>query len=79
MCLIRSYENACSQANVVMDNIPSIVMIMDKDFRIREFNKKAEAVFGVTRVQALKTYLFDYIDTAEVLKRFIRRIFPKFT
>ncbi len=65
MCLIRSYENACSQANVVMDNIPSIVMIMDKDFRIREFNKKAEAVFGVTRVQALKTYLFDYIDTAE--------------
>ncbi len=65
MCLIRSYENARSQANVVMENIPSIVMIVDKDFRIREFNKKAEQVFGTTRSEALKSYLFDYIDTTE--------------
>ena len=65
MCLIRSYENTRSQANVVMENIPSIVMIIDKEFRIKEFNKKAEQVFGTTRKEALKSYLFDFIDTAE--------------
>lgn len=65
MCLVRSYENARSQASVVMDNIPSIVMIVDKNFRIREFNKKAEQVFKTTRQEALRSFLFDYIDITE--------------
>ncbi len=65
MCLIRSYENARSQANVVLENIPSIVLIVDKDFRILEFNKKAEEVFQTPRREAIQGYLFDYIDTTE--------------
>ncbi|MCD8217265.1 MAG: PAS domain-containing protein [Clostridiales bacterium] len=65
MCLIRSYENARSQASVVMENIPSIVLIVDKDFRILEFNKKAEDVFKTPRREAIRGYLFDYIDTTE--------------
>ncbi|MCD8046323.1 MAG: PAS domain-containing protein [Clostridiales bacterium] len=65
MCLIRSYENARSQASVVLENIPSIVLIVDHEFRILEFNKKAEEVFGTPRREAIRNYLFDYIDTAE--------------
>ncbi|MCD8156458.1 MAG: PAS domain-containing protein, partial [Clostridiales bacterium] len=65
MCLIRSYENARSQASVVLENIPSIVLIVDHEFRILEFNKKAEEVFGAPRREAIRNYLFDYIDTAE--------------
>ncbi len=65
MCLIRSYENARSQANVVLENIPSIVLIVDREFRILEFNKKAEEIFQTTRREAIRNYLFDYIDTKE--------------
>lgn len=77
MCLIRSYENARSQASVVLEHIPSIVLIVDKEFRIKEFNKKAEQVFGTTRREALKGYLFDYIDTTE-FEEVYRTHEPKF-
>lgn len=65
MCLIRSYENARSQANVVLDTTPNIIMIFDKEFRIREFNRKAEEVFHTSRRDALRMYLFDFVDTED--------------
>lgn len=65
MCLIRSYENARSQANVVLDVTPNIIMIFDKEFRIKEFNRRAEEVFHTTRREALQMYLFDFVETEE--------------
>ncbi|MCC8029115.1 MAG: PAS domain S-box protein [Lachnospiraceae bacterium] len=65
MCLIRTYENTRSMVNVVINNMPSIVFITDLDFKILEFNRMAEKIFGVTKREAVKTYLFDYIETGE--------------
>lgn len=65
MCLIRAYENTRSQANVVMDYIPSMIIIADSSYRIKEFNKQAEKVFKTSRMQALRSYLFDFIDIEE--------------
>ncbi|MCD7980815.1 MAG: PAS domain-containing protein [Clostridiales bacterium] len=65
MCLIRTYENTKSMAHVVMENMPSIVMIADHNLKILEFNRQAERVFSTNRREARKTYLFDYIETAE--------------
>lgn len=65
MCLVRSYENARSQASVVLQTIPSIIMIVDNELRIKEFNRKAEEVFRTSRRDALSMYLFDFIETAD--------------
>ena len=68
MCLVRSYENARSQANVVMETTPNIIIIFDKDLRIREFNRRAEEVFRVSRQEALRMYLFELIETDDFEK-----------
>jgi iron only hydrogenase large subunit-like protein len=65
MCLIRSYENARSQANVVLESTPNIIFIFDKDYRIKEFNRRAQEVFHTTRMEALRMYLFDFVDPAD--------------
>lgn len=65
MCLIRSYENARSQANVVMETTPNLIFIFDKEMRIREFNRRAEDVFHTSRQDALRMYLFELIDTKD--------------
>ncbi len=63
MCLIRSYENTRSQANVVLEVTPNIIMIFDKELRIREFNKRAEEVFHTSRRDAMQRYLFEFVET----------------
>lgn len=65
MCLIRSYENTRSQANVVLEVTPNIIMIFDKELRIREFNKKAEEVFHTSRRDAMQRYLFEFVETED--------------
>lgn len=65
MCLIRSYENTRSQANVVLEMIPNIILIFDKELRIREFNRKAEEVFRTSRREALQRYLFEFVETED--------------
>lgn len=65
MCLIRSYENARSQANVVLEVTPNIIMIFDKELRIREFNKRAEEVFRTSRRDAMQRYLFEFVETED--------------
>lgn len=65
MCLLRSFERARSRANLVMEMTPNIIMIINKDLRITEFNRKAEEVFKVSRGEALRMYLFDLINPAD--------------
>ncbi len=65
MCLIRSYENARSQASVVLESMPSIVFIFDKEYRIKEFNRKAQEVFHTSRSEAMRMYLFDFVDPGD--------------
>lgn len=71
MCLPHALEQAESMSNVVMDVTPSMIMIIDKDMRIRECNKKAQDMLAVSREEALERYIFEFMedsDIAEVLK-----------
>lgn len=63
MCQLRTYEVMSSKANVVMHSTPNIIIIYDKELRIREYNIRAEECFKVDRIQALQMYLFDFFDT----------------
>lgn len=66
MCLPYALAQAESMSNIVMDVTPSMIMIVDKDMRIRECNKKAMEMLGVSREEALERYIFEFIDDKDI-------------
>lgn len=71
MCLPHALNQAESMSNIVMDATPSMIMIIDKDMRIKECNKKAQEMLGISREEALERYIFEFVDDhdiADVLK-----------
>lgn len=68
MCLPYAVAQAESMSNVVMDVTPSMILIVDKDMRIRECNKKAREMLGVSREEALERYIFEFIDDKDIAK-----------
>ena len=65
MCLPYMKELAQSLSNSILKVTPNVIFVVDEDLRIREFNEQAERVFGITRKEALDTYLYELIDTAD--------------
>ncbi|MEG0720361.1 MAG: [Fe-Fe] hydrogenase large subunit C-terminal domain-containing protein [Lachnospiraceae bacterium] len=71
MCLPYAIAQAESMSNVVLDVTPNLNFIVDRDLRMRECNKKAQAVFGISREEALGRYIFEFVedqDISEVLR-----------
>lgn len=66
MCLPYAVAQAESMSNIVMDVTPSMILIIDKDMRIRECNKKARELLGVSREEALERYIFEFIDDKDI-------------
>lgn len=66
MCLPYALAQAESMSNIVMDVTPSMILIVDKDMRIRECNKKAMEMLGVSREEALERYIFEFIDDRDI-------------
>lgn len=65
MCLLNSYEKAKSLSNLVMENAPNIIFIVDNEMKIIEFNPKAEEYFKLSRSEALTRYLYELMDTKD--------------
>lgn len=65
MCLPHAYEKAHSMANVVMETTPNAIFIIDNDLKIMEFNRMAQKFFGISKEDALKSYLFEIMDTKD--------------
>ena len=53
-------------SNVVMDVTPNMILIVDKELRIRECNKKAQEMLGVSREEALERYIFEFVDVTDI-------------
>lgn len=66
MCLPYAIAKAESMSNVVMDATPNLILIVDKELRICECNKKAQKALGVSREEALESYIFEYIETKDI-------------
>jgi transcriptional regulator with PAS, ATPase and Fis domain len=60
-----SYEKARSMSNLVLTATPNIIMIIDPQLHIREFNSRAEEVFKTSKNAALTMYVFDFIDSTD--------------
>lgn len=65
MCLPHAYEKAHSMANVVMETTPNAIFILDSDLKILEFNRMAQKFFGISKEDALKSYLFEIMETQD--------------
>ncbi len=62
MCIPYMREQATSMSNVVLETSPNIILIVDQEMKIVEFNRSAEKKFGKTRTEAKDMYLFELFD-----------------
>ena len=52
-------------SNFVLDTTPNIIMVVDPDMKIIEFNHAARKQFHLTYAEALDKYLFELIDHSD--------------
>lgn len=62
MCVNYMYDRLSSLTDVIMSVTPEMIIIVDGDLRIREFNNAAEVAFNISRDEAVKKYLYEIID-----------------
>lgn len=65
MCLPYMRERAESLANVILEATPNIIIAVNSDMEIQEFNRAAERVFQMPREVAIGKKLYDIIDTSD--------------
>lgn len=65
MCIPYMYEQSESLANLVMETSPNMVLLVDEEMKILEYSAVGEKYFGKTRSEALKMYLYEFIDPAD--------------
>lgn len=62
MCTPYMYQKAQSFSDVIMAVTPSLILTVDEQMRILDFNNAAEVKLGITKAQALKKSLDEIID-----------------
>lgn len=65
MCMPYMYQSAQSMSNVVMDNTPNLILVVDEELKIQDINQSAMKVFGLTRTEALTKYIYELIDSSD--------------
>ncbi len=66
MCLPYAIAKAESMSNLMMDVTPNLNLLINKELRICECNKSAQKYLGVSRQEALESYIFEYIETQDI-------------
>lgn len=74
MCLPYISDLTQSLSNVTLSVTPNSIIAVDRDMRIIECNLAAQKQFGVTRKQALHSYLFEYMDHKDFENTFITQL-----
>lgn len=62
MCLPHMFQMAQSTSNVVMENTPNVILIVDENLKLTELNAAGQRVFGLSRSEALEKYLYELFD-----------------
>lgn len=74
MCLPYISDLTQSLSNVTLSVTPNSIIAVDRDMRIIECNLAAQKQFGVTRKQALHSYLFEYMDHKDFEQTFVTQL-----
>lgn len=62
MCLPYALQKAQSMSNIVLDTTPNLILLVDSEMKIKEFNKKAQELFKISRDDALEHYVFEFME-----------------
>lgn len=62
MCLGFMRNKAERMTNLIFENSPNIIIILDEELRIKEFNPEAEKVFNISAVEAKGNPISIYMD-----------------
>lgn len=73
MCIPYMYEQAKNMSDVILSVTPNMVLVVDRDLRICEFNNAAEVVFGVSQEKALGCNISELIPTEYFEKVFAEK------
>ena len=71
MCMPYINDLSQSLSSVTLSATPNLIVAVDRDLRIIEINLAAQKHFGVSRQQALKADLFEYMDPADFQEVFL--------
>lgn len=74
MCLPYISDLTQSLSNVTLSVTPNSIIAVDRDMRIIECNLAAQKQFGVSRKQALHSYLFEYMDHKDFEQTFVTQL-----
>ncbi|MCI8360724.1 MAG: PAS domain-containing protein [Clostridiales bacterium] len=74
MCMPYISDLTQSLSNVTLSVTPNSIIAVDRDMRILECNLAAQKQFGVTRKQALHSYLFEYMDHKDFEQTFVTQL-----
>lgn len=66
MCLPNAVAQAESMSNLVMDATPNMIVIVDREMRIRECNKRMSGKLGISRDEALERYIFEFVEVEDI-------------
>ena len=73
MCMPYALTRAESMSNVVMDMTPNIIFIVGNDMRILDCNKKGQALLGVGHDEAVRRYIFEFIEADDIESALLTR------
>lgn len=67
MCVPYMRERAESMSYEIIQNSPNGIILLDKDFKIQEINRRARELWGITDAKVEGGNAFDYINPTEFI------------
>ena len=67
MCVPYMRERAESMSYEIIQNSPNGIILLDKDFKIQEINRRAKELWGITDSKVEGGNAFDYINPTEFI------------
>ena len=74
MCIPNSRAKAEAKSNLLFDNSPSGVIVMDRDFMILEINPEACEILGMSEALAAGRCMKDFIDEEFLEKSYLKEV-----
>ena len=73
MCMPYALTRAESMSNVVMDMTPNMIFVIGNDMRILDCNRKGQELLGVGHDEAVKRYIFEFIEADDIESALLTR------
>ena len=73
MCMPYALTKAESMSNVVLDATPNMIFVVGNDMKILDCNRKGQELLGVGHDEAVKRYIFEFIEADDIESALLTR------